>query len=300
MQLSSGRSADTSDREWDPAAMTNDVMNERIRFTLLQRNWRRLIALIKRAGVPFDQLKVAEVGCGTGTCSLMMALLGASVTLIDCNENVLRETRTWFNAYGAAGDFVQADCLEQPPAALMGKYHLVMSGGLAEHFAGEDRLRCFRYHRMLLGDNGLACIGVPNRYSPFLQSVLTFRRLSGTFGISLEIPYSHEELIRVMHEAGFRHGFVSGSNSIGRDMLIYSAGFVSAFVDVLPRSLSAKLRSWKSGLRAPNGVDEGNPVKPDIQDHCRRHMRSIDPDTRFTANYRIDHFASGLNLFARA
>ena len=300
MQLSSGRSADTSDREWDPAAMTNDVMNERIRFTLLQRNWRRLIALIKRAGVPFDQLKVAEVGCGTGTCSLMMALLGASVTLIDCNENVLRETRTWFNAYGAAGDFVQADCLEQPPAALMGKYHLVMSGGLAEHFAGGDRLQCFRYHRMLLGDNGLACIGVPNRYSPFLQSVLAFRRLSGTFGISLEIPYSHEELLRVMHEAGFRHGFVSGSESIGQDMLIYSAGFVSALVDVLPLSLSAKLRSWKSRLRASKGGDEGDPPTSDIRDECRRHMRSIDPDIRFKADYLIDHFASGLNLFASA
>jgi hypothetical protein len=300
MQYSSGCPAVMSDRQWDPAAMTQDVMDSRIRFILLQRNWRRLIALIKRTGVPFDQLKVAEVGCGTGTCSLIMAFLGASVTLIDCNENVLRETRKWFDAYGAAGDFVLADCLEQPPAALMGKYHLAMSGGLAEHFAGEDRLRCFRYHRLLLGDSGLACIGVPNRYSPFLQSVLAFRRMSGTFGISLEIPYSHEELICVMHEAGFRHGFVSGSNSIGRDMLIYSAGFASAFADVLPRSLSAKLRSWKSGLRASHGVVEGNPVKPDIKDDCRRHMHSIETDTRFKTHYRIDHFASGLNLFARA
>jgi SAM-dependent methyltransferase len=300
MQYSSGCTAVMSDREWDPAAMTKDLMDERIRVTLLRRNWRRLIALIKRTGVPFDQLKVAEVGCGSGTCSLMMAFLGASVTLIDCNENVLRETRKWFDAYGAAGDFVQADCLEQPPAALMGKYHLVISGGLAEHFAGEDRLRCFRYHRMLLGANGLACVGVPNRYSPFLQSVLAFRRMSGTFGISLESPYSHEELLRVMHEAGFRHGFVSGSISIGRDMLIHSAGFVSALVDVLPRNLSAKLRSWKCRLRASNGVDEGNPVKPDIQEDCRRHMRSIDPDTRFKTHYGIDHFASGLNLFASA
>ena len=152
MQSLLGGSAVTSVREWDPAAMTEDLMDERIRFTLLQLNWRRLIALIKRTGVPFDQLKVAEVGCGTGTCSLIMAFLGASVTLIDCNENVLRETRKWFDAYGAAGDFVLADCLEQPPAALKGKYHLAMSGGLAEHFAGEDRLRCFRYHRMLLGE----------------------------------------------------------------------------------------------------------------------------------------------------
>jgi hypothetical protein len=143
MQYSSGCSAVMSDREWDPAAMTKDLMDERIRVTLLRRNWRRLIALIKRTGVPFDQLKVAEVGCGSGTCSLMIALLGASVTLIDCNENVLRETRKWFDAYGAAGDFVQADCLEQPPAALMGKYHLVISGGLAEHFAGKTGCGAF-------------------------------------------------------------------------------------------------------------------------------------------------------------
>jgi hypothetical protein len=298
MPGSSGKAAFASGHEWDPEAMTKNIMRGRIRFTLSQRNWGRLIALIKRAGVPFNQLEVAEVGCGTGTCSLMMAFLGASVTLIDCNENVLSETAKCFQTYGISGNFVGADCLEAPPAALRGKYHLVMSGGLAEHFAGEDRLRCVRYHRMLLRDNGLACIGVPNRFSPFLQSVLSFRRMTGTFGISLEIPYTHDELIRIMHEAGFRHGFVSGSDSLKRDVLIYSAGFVSAFVDLLPSALSAELRSWRRRRRSLQSGQRGDSVETEIGDECLRHMHSIEPSDRFKTDFIMDHFASGLNLFA--
>jgi len=278
--------------------MTKNIMNSRIRFNLSQRNWGRLIALIKRAEIPFNQLQVAEIGCGTGTCSLILAFLGASVTLIDCNESVLSETEKCFRAYGASGNLVRADCLEAPPVALRGKYHLVMSGGLAEHFAGEDRLRCILYHRMLLRDHGIACISVPNRFSPFLQSVLSFRRMTGTFGISMEIPYTHDELIRIMREAGFRHGFVSGTASMKRDALIYSAGFVSALVDLFPSRLSTGLRSWKRGLHSSESGRGGDAAETEIKDECRRHMHSIEPNDRFKTDFIIDHFASGLTLFA--
>jgi SAM-dependent methyltransferase len=298
MPCSSGKAAFASDHEWDPEAMTKDIMDSRIRFTLSQRNWGRLIAIIKRVGMPFNQLQVAEIGCGTGTCSLMLAFLGASVTLIDCNESVLSETEKCFHAYGATGNFVGADCLEAPPAALRGEYHLVMSGGLAEHFAGEDRLRCFRYHRMLLRNNGLACISVPNRFSPFLQPVLAFRRMTGTFGISLELPYTHGELIHIMREAGFRYGFVSGSASVKRDAFIYSAGFVSALVDCLPPSMSSRLRSWKIRLHSSESGQAGDPAETDIKGECLRHMQAIGPSDPFKTDLIIDHFASGLNLFA--
>lgn len=294
----SGKATFTSDQEWDPEAITQDIMNNRIRSTLSRRNWGRLIALIKKGGVPFEQLRVAEVGCGTGTASLMLAFLGASVTMIDRNEGVLTETRKCFQSYGVTGNFVRADCLEAPPVELKGQYHVVLSGGLAEHFEGEDRLRCFQYHRRLLRENGLADINVPNRFSPFLQSVVAFRRLTGTFRFSLEIPYTHDELMRIMREAGFRHGFVSGSDSLRHDALIYSAGLISAVVDLLPQRLSVPMRLWKRGLRASECPARGRTAKTNIKLECIRRMHSIQPRERFDADFITDHFASGLHLFA--
>ena len=50
--------------------------------------------LINWLNKPYGDLKVAEVGCGTGTFSLTLALLGASVTLIDFNAKVLENAKS--------------------------------------------------------------------------------------------------------------------------------------------------------------------------------------------------------------
>ena len=97
------------------------------------------MAAVARSGAPPDRLRVAEVGCGTGTAALIFGLLDASVTLLDSNQKMLERTKKIYGAFGRAASFVRADCLEPAPEGLAGTFDVVLSGGLAEHSTGDYR-----------------------------------------------------------------------------------------------------------------------------------------------------------------
>lgn len=52
--------------------------------------WQPIARPVMKKEIHFKELRVAEVGSGTGTLSLAFAILGASVVLIDYNEKVLK------------------------------------------------------------------------------------------------------------------------------------------------------------------------------------------------------------------
>jgi len=242
-------------------------------------------------------LKVVEVGCGTGTVALTFGLLGASVTLIDFNEDVLKQTRKIYGSYGCPARFINADCLENAPDDLRGAFDIVISVGLAEHFTGEARKLCFKYHAALLKEGGFAFIGVPNRSSPFYRFVRSFRTLTGTWTIDVEVPFSCHELKDIARETGLKNAVVAGNSDLWADAVEYWYGFLSAILDILPPYFRKFARRYKERKK-----EEPLPV-PVIREKVKKRYDDIfNPvvpgaamDDRVTI---ADRYASGLALFA--
>jgi 2-polyprenyl-3-methyl-5-hydroxy-6-metoxy-1,4-benzoquinol methylase len=212
-------------------------MKSRITSTCNALGWRALIGTIMASGIPFDDLQVAEVGCGTGTFSLTLNMLGAKTTLIDADDDALILAKKIFFMYGREASFVKADVLQSVPEGLKGCFDIVISGGLAEHFIGNEREQCILFHRKLLKDEGVAYIGVPNKWSVGYQVVRMFRQVTGTWSITTEVPFTYWELISYAEFARFSKSEVIGNNPILKDAHDYALGIVSALLDLLPHQV---------------------------------------------------------------
>jgi 2-polyprenyl-3-methyl-5-hydroxy-6-metoxy-1,4-benzoquinol methylase len=130
--------------------------------------WQRIVYYILRFGAPFSSLKIAEVGCGTGSFALPLKLLGADATLIDADQNALETARQAYRLYGCDATFLLCDVTQPVSESLAGKFDVVTSNGLAEHFIGEERTKCFAYHRNLSREKGFARIGVRTDSAHFI------------------------------------------------------------------------------------------------------------------------------------
>lgn len=228
------------------AEITKEAMDFRIKAAVSQRGWQEVVRIFEKKGIPISALRVAEIGCGTGTMALTFGLLGASVTLIDFNEKALRRSRKIYEMYGCTAQFLERDCIEDPPAELIDTFDIVISLGLVEHFSGSNRKRCIEYHRLLAKKDGVVLITVPNRYNLFYWSIRGIRTLTGTWTIDVEIPFSSSELIKTARETGFAAAYVFGYVGLWRDLLdsIYALGY--AILDCLPKKWIVFLRDWNA------------------------------------------------------
>jgi SAM-dependent methyltransferase len=289
----------TQERIWNPDEdrLTRDAMVLRMNTCISYRGWQHTVKIIKQNNLSIDQLRVAEVGCGTGTFSLILGLLGASVTLIDFNQRVLEQTKKIYNEFGCRAAFIHADCVTPPSKEMKGRFDLVVSGGLAEHFTGEHRVACIAYHRDILKNGGVAYIGVPNKFSPFYQWISLFRRATKTWDVDVEVPFSAKELTKLARDVEFQNYYVLGNASLMRDMKEYSRGFVSAVVDLLPEDLKKRARLWKANLANQGpGMCVAN---DDLVSHYKNVFESIKQDSVRVPNHTLaDEFSAGLVLFA--
>ena len=289
----------TDKRIWDPPADDDTIKNmgRRIMSAVFQLCWKRAVEICARKDKPLDRLKVVEVGCGTGTMALTFGLLGASVTLIDFNEDVLKRARKIYELYNCSARFINANCLENTPDDLRGAFDIVISVGLAEHFTGEARKLCFKYHAALLKKGGFVFIGVPNRFSPFYRFVRFFRILTGTWMIDVEVPFSRYELKDIVREAGLKNAFVVGNGDLRIDAIGYWYGFLSAILDILPPSFRKFIRKYKK-----NKKEEELPVSVIREKVKKRYndiFNSVMPGAAMNNKTTIaDRYSSALELFA--
>ncbi len=242
--------------------------------------------------IPFGHLHLAEVGCGTGTFSLIFALLGAKVVLIDNDPKVIAMAKEVFNIYECQAEFIQMSVLDAAPDSLQNRFDLVVSGGLAEHFKGDDRLKCIGFHQALLKDGGFAFIGVPNKLSPFYQMVRLFRIATGTWRMEIEIPFSFRELKRTAEQVGLSECEVLGNHPLRKDLVIYFRGLISAIIELFPGKARQKIRAFKSkkSVTANQNYDERKEILEKIS--------SIkDKPASRNKRYLKDFFSAGIILF---
>ena len=178
-------------------------MYSRIANAVSSQSWKATIASIFEKNLSFEKLKVIEVGCGTGTLSLILNLLGANTTLLDADEDALNLASEIFDRYRREATFIKANIIEDFPSKIFNSFDLAMSAGLAEHFIGDERKKCIAFHKHLLKENGFAVIGVPNRFGIFYRLVRSFRELTNTWTINTEIPFTYWELKRYAEQVGF-------------------------------------------------------------------------------------------------
>ena len=101
---------------------SKSLMHSRIANAVSSHSWQATIAYILENDLSFEQLKVIEVGCGSGTLSLILNLLGANTTLLDVDENALNLAREVFDLYGREASFIKANVIEDVPNKMLNSF----------------------------------------------------------------------------------------------------------------------------------------------------------------------------------
>ncbi len=291
----------TGDKVWTPKErMDHRKMNQRMRNCTTFFAWQEAIRWMQRRKGGIKGVRIAEVGCGTGTFSLTFALLGAKVCLLDQNTLALQGARDIYRSYGVKVETVLADCSKELASDLKGRFDVVISVGLAEHFEGENRNNCLRYHKDLLDEGGSVFIGVPNALCPGYQLVRGIRTLTGTWEIELEIPYTPAELLRRGKEIGLVHAKVIGNSPLADDARNYTWGIASALKDALPSFLASKLKRKKQGETGDGEKQtveqEDNKMVEEIRHYLQQKSDDVTSGRLTEARGLVNTFSAGIYL----
>ena len=105
-------------------------------------------------------LNTIEVGCGTGSLSLLFSQVAKSDTLLDYTESSLKLTKELFETRGIGNcSFLQDELFDFHHNKT---YDLVISSGLLEHFKGKELLTGLKAHIYLAKKNGVVIIIAPS------------------------------------------------------------------------------------------------------------------------------------------
>ncbi|MBU0718432.1 MAG: methyltransferase domain-containing protein, partial [Planctomycetes bacterium] len=164
--------------------------------------WRLIVDRLESTFGTVRGLKTIELGCGRGDLSVLLARRGADVTLLDQSDSALAQARSRFDRLGLDARFERGNLL----GALdpwRGRFDVVLSVGVVEHFRRTDRTRALAAHHKVLRSDGLAVVSVPHaRCIPYRWWKL-YLELRGWWPYGLEIPYTKRELQARARAAGF-------------------------------------------------------------------------------------------------
>ncbi|HEX5861086.1 MAG TPA: methyltransferase domain-containing protein [Nocardioides sp.] len=109
-------------RQWNAEAATFDeAADHGLRDPAVREAWRGLLLSL----LPASPARVADLGCGTGTLTLLLAGEGYAVDGVDFSPEMIRRARAKLGASPAAGvTFAEADA-ERPPLEV-GAYDAVL------------------------------------------------------------------------------------------------------------------------------------------------------------------------------
>ena len=112
---------------WDGQADTlDDEANHGLRDSQVRDAWRRLLL----ARLPLPPAAIADIGCGTGSLSVLLAGEGYAVTGLDYAPAMVNAARAKARATDVSARFVQSDAAA--PTLPSGSFDVV----LARHSAG--------------------------------------------------------------------------------------------------------------------------------------------------------------------
>jgi 2-polyprenyl-3-methyl-5-hydroxy-6-metoxy-1,4-benzoquinol methylase len=158
-------------------------------------------------GYSFKGKKVLEFGCGTGINSVIMAMRGASLTLVDSSQKALDIVRQNLDCLGLDAELLKMDVFDFREK---NKYDLAHSEGLVEHFLPPKRQEIVDMHARAVKKGGRVLIIVPHAKNPPYRLGKRLAQTLGCWVYGNEYPYTRSELAERMRRAGVEPGKVLG------------------------------------------------------------------------------------------
>jgi len=155
----------------------------------------------------FKKIKVINIGSGRGTYSLLFAMEGAKVVLLDYSKEAIERSKRFFRKHNKKGEFILGSVLNLD-RKMLNKFDVVMSYGVAEYFDGKDRAKFFKTNFNLLEDKGMVIISVPNKVNPFYRLWKFLSETSGRWKFGEEYFVSKSEFKEIGKEFNVKLEFI--------------------------------------------------------------------------------------------
>lgn len=144
-------------KEWDSFWSQKDPAEGHISWSK-----RRIMATLDRYLTP--GLRVLDAGCGSGFFSHYFILRGCETYCLDYSPEALNLTRT--STQGRAKDYMCVNLLDETFANNnAGRFDVIFSDGLFEHFTDAEQDRIFMNFRKMKKKGGKIITFVPNKYT---------------------------------------------------------------------------------------------------------------------------------------
>jgi len=182
------------DSIWKPTSFEEEEF--RIKKEEYSIHWQRTERIILGRFGGFKGLKTIELGAGSGTHSLLFALRGAEVTVLDFSKKALERAEKFFERQNVKVKLVLQDALNLDKK-LLGKFDVAMSFGLGEHFEGKERIKIIKSHFDVLKKDGITLICLPNKWNIPYITWKFLSQVTGRWRWGIEIPFSRKELIKI-------------------------------------------------------------------------------------------------------
>ncbi len=188
------------DRLWrdEPSRAKDDALLARERAG---PRFNEMVAKLTARFGAVEGLRTIELGSGRGDLSILLAELGARVTLVDTSLRALDQARARFDRLGLSAELCEADLFDVPAAVKNSE--VAISSGVIEHFRGDDRTQAIRAHYQVLGPGGMTVISVPHARCVPSRIWKKYLELRGWWPYGMEIPYRKRELAGRAEAAGF-------------------------------------------------------------------------------------------------
>jgi len=199
-------------RKWENVRSDSRIIKRHFR----SGRWKKIDKRVKIHFGSFRGLKVIELGSGRGTESLLMALQGASVTLVDNSNMALTRAKELFKLYNLNPACYNQDIFDLDDRFLS-SFDISMSFGVVEHFLNRsERDRAIRAHYDVLKPRGIFFISVPNKRCPHYRLALYLGKVVSKHNKGVlhteEKPFTYGELKTVGEFLGLKHIEVFGSS----------------------------------------------------------------------------------------
>lgn len=145
-----------------------------------------LRTLVRIAPKSSDNIKILEIGSGSGKVSAALADLGHRVTCLDSSQTSLQIAKCGFEFRKVVGEFVCADLRDIPLGN--GSFDLVWSSGVLEHFHSEDQVLALEEMARLLGVGGKIVVIVPYKLGLIYRLGKAIAELRGKWDVGYEVP----------------------------------------------------------------------------------------------------------------
>jgi 2-polyprenyl-3-methyl-5-hydroxy-6-metoxy-1,4-benzoquinol methylase len=193
------------DDVWSPFSEEQDRYNlEKKRNSI---EWKRIRKIIIKEFGSFNGIKTIEIGAGQGVYSLLFALEGADVTVLDYSQKAIDSSKLFFKRNNINGNFIKMDGLNLD-RQLFSKFDVSMSFGTAEHFSSEKRIKFIQSHLDVLKEGGVTFICVPNKWNLIYQLWKFLSRLFGKWEFGEEYPFSIEEFKKIGKTLNVKFEFI--------------------------------------------------------------------------------------------